>query len=193
MISKHIIWIVASVFLEQTQAFGSYAYSDSSYDYNHDPTERIDMPSTKSKEQEFDKRVLINRTRPERCDKVFNFYQLTRPKEKEKSAFDLPMTSSCDRPFIALPIPSSNMILVVASSLCSRETPIPFVNVPTEKHYNATSLQCFKQKNFPTFRRHLPHCFNRHLNESQIELCGKSYRFSINFLLLSFAVFVIKM
>lgn len=180
-----------SVLLDQTQAYGSYAYSDSSYDYNPDPTERVDLPGAKSKEQEFDKRVLINRTRPERCDKIFNFYQLTRPKEKEKSAFDLPMTSSCDRPFIALPIPYSNMILVVASSLCSRETPIPFVNVPTEKHYNASSLQCFKQKNFPAFRRHLKHCFNRHLNESQIEICGKGHRLGINFFIMVLTLFVV--
>lgn len=135
------------------------------------------MPSTKNKEQEFDKRVLINRTRPERCDKIITLYQLWRPKEKEKSAFDSPMSSSCDRPFIVMPIPSSNMILVVASTLCSVENPIPFYNQPVEKHYNASSLQCYRLKSFPPYRRQLKHCFNKHLNESQIELCGRANRF----------------
>lgn len=159
-------------------------------DYSPDPTERYDMPPTKSKEQEFDKRVLINRTRPERCDKIITLYQLFRPKEKEKSAFDMPMSSSCDRPFIVVPIPSTNMILVVASTLCSIENPIPFINLPVEKRYNASSLQCYKLKNSPTHRRHLKHCFNKHLNESQIELCGKASKFYISFYILSLVTLV---
>lgn len=149
------------------------------------------MPATKSKEQEFDKRVLINRTRPERCDKIITLYQLSRPKEKEKSAFDMPMSSSCDRPFVVVPIPSSNMILVVASALCSTENPIPFINQPVEKHYNATSLQCYKLRNFPSYRRQLKHCFNKHENESQIELCGHAYKFSISFYIFGLTALVI--
>jgi voltage-dependent calcium channel alpha-2/delta-3 len=153
-------------------------------DYSPDPTERYDMPATKSKEQEFDKRVLINRTRPERCDKVITLYKLYRERTKEEKA-DKEMTASCDRPFIVVPIPSSNMILVIASTLCSRENQFPFVNLPVEKHYNASSLQCYKLKNFPTHRRHLKHCFNKHQNESQIELCGKASKFYISFYMLS--------
>lgn len=161
-------------------------------DYSPDPTERYDMPATKSKEQEFDKRVLINRTRPERCDKIITLYQLSRPKEKEKSAFDLPMTTSCDRPFVVVPIPSSNMVLIVASALCSAENPIPFNNQPVEKHYNnASSLQCYKLRNFPSYRRQLKHCFNKHENESQIELCGKGNKFSISLNILGLTALVI--
>lgn len=143
------------------------------------------MPAAKNKEQEFDKRVLINRTRPERCDKIITLYQMMRPKEKEKSVYDLPMSSSCDRPFIAVPIPSSNMLLIVASTLCSKENPIPFHNQPVEKHYNASSLQCYKLRNFVPHRRQPKHCFNKHQNESQIELCGKANRFYISFYILS--------
>lgn len=144
----------------------------------------------KNKEQDFDRRVLINRTRPERCDKIITLYQLSRPKEKEKSAYDSPMSSSCDRPFIVVPIPSSNLILVVASTLCSVTNPIPFYNQPVEKIYNASSLQCYKLKNFPAYRRQLPHCFNKHLNESQIELCGKANQFYISFYILSLTALV---
>lgn len=213
IVSKHIIWLFLSVLVENSRAYGSYSYGASecefgvflqfvcsfvlfitvSYDgdYSPDPTERYDMPGSKNKEQEFDKRVLINRTRPERCDKIFTLYQLVRPKEKEKSGFDSPMSSSCDRPFIVAQIPSSNLILVVASTLCSIENPIPFYNQPVEKHYNASSLQCFKLKNFPSYRRHLKHCFNKHQNESQIELCGKATSFYISFYLLSLSAIVI--
>ena len=152
------------------------------------------MPATKSKEQEFDKRVLINRTRPERCDKVITLYQLFRPKEKDKTAerpsYETPMTNNCDRPFVVVQIPSSNMILIVASTLCSIENKRPFNNQPIEKHYNATSLQCYKLKNFPSYRRNLKHCFNKHLNESQIEICGRASKFSISFYMLSVATLV---
>lgn len=186
------MWLFLSALADSSQAYGSYSYNSESYDsdYSPDPTERYDMPGTKNKEQEFDKRVLINRTRPERCDKVFTLYQLVRPKEKEKSAFDLPMTSSCDRPFVVVQIPSSNMILVVASTLCSVVNPHTFHHQPVEKHYNASSLQCFKLKNFPPYRRHLKDCFNKHLNESQIELCGDAHKFHFSFYLLSLSILV---
>jgi voltage-dependent calcium channel alpha-2/delta-3 len=152
-----------------------------------DPTERYDMPATKSKEQEFDKRVLINRTRPERCDKIITLYKLYRERNKDEKAPPQEMTD--DRPFIVVSIPSSNMILIVASTLASKEN-LPFVNIPVEKHYNASSLQCHKLKNFPTHRRHLPHCFNKHQNESQIEICGKASKFYISFYMLSLATLV---
>jgi voltage-dependent calcium channel alpha-2/delta-3 len=149
------------------------AYPDS--DYPPDPTERMnyDLPATKSKEQEFDKRVLINRTRPEKCDKIFTLYQLMRAKEKEKSAFDLPM-SKCDRPYIVLPIRSSNMLLYVGLTTCSKsEDLIPFYNIPIPKDYN-DSLHCHRMKTTPIYRRQLKHCFSQHQNESQIELCGNA-------------------
>lgn len=158
-------------------------------DYSPDPTERYDSPATKSKEQEFDKRVLINRTRPERCDKIITLYKLYREKNKEEKPPGKDMTSSCeDRPFIVVPIPSSNMILIVASTLCSKEI-FPFVNLPVEKKYNGT-LQCHKLVNHPKERRHLKHCFNKHQNESQIELCGKASKFYISFYMISLATLV---
>lgn len=158
-------------------------------DYNNpDPTDGV--PPSKSKEQEFDRRVLINRTRPERCDKIITLYQVVKPKEKEKSIFDFQTLTSCERPYIVVPIPSSNMVLVVASTLCPLE-PSHFPNQPIEKHYdNSSSLQCYKLKNAPTHRRQLKHCFNKHINESQIELCGKASKFYISFYILSLAILV---
>jgi len=156
------------------------------------------MPIPKSKEQEFDKRVLINRTRPERCDKIITLYQLVRPKvkddkDKEKSFFDRAMSGSCDRPYIVLPIPNSNMILLVASTLCT-ESNVYFHNQPIDKHYNASSLQCFKVHNAPPYRRHTKHCFNRHMNESSIEICGDANRFvmSLHLAVLTALVMILK-
>lgn len=180
-------WLIKNNFI-------SFVVSYDSADYSPDPTERYDMPPTKSKEQEFDKRVLINRTRPERCDKIITLYQLNRPSEKETTAYELPMSNSCDRPFMVLPIPASNLILVVASAICSQENPIPYINQPVEKKYHndtdRVSLQCYKLGNFPSHRRLLKDCFNKHENESQIELCGNANRFSINFYILGLTALV---
>ena len=177
----------SSTFYSSRFHFSTVSYGD---DYSPDPTERYDSPSTKSKEQEFDKRVLINRTRPERCDKIITLYKLYRERNKEEKAPEQDLKAGCEgRPFIVVPIPSSNMILIVASTLC-KENLQPFVNLPIEKTYNATSLQCFKLKNHPTQRRHLKHCFNRHENESQIEICGKASKFHVSFYMLSLATLV---
>lgn len=170
------------------------SFSDSE-DYSPDPTERYDMPAAKNKEQEFDRRVLINRTRPERCDKVITLFQLNRQKEKEKDKekeiLDLYM-NNCDKPYVVVNVPSSNMILVVVSTLCKPDTSITFFNhQPVEKHYNASSLQCYKLKNFPSYRRQLKDCFNKHINESQIDICGKAHRSYINFGVLSLTIILV--
>jgi voltage-dependent calcium channel alpha-2/delta-3 len=164
------------------------AYGDPD-DYPPDPTERYDAPASKSKEQEFDRRVLINRTRPERCDKIFTLYQYIRPKGKEKSFYEYPM-SGCNRPYMVLPIPSSNLVLFIGSTLCDRvEDHVPLMNQPVMKEYN-DSLQCHKMRTSPPYRRQLKHCFNQHLNESQIELCGKASKFQLSLYTLILAVIV---
>lgn len=144
-------------------------------------------PATKSKEQEFDRRVLINRTRPEKCDKIIPLFQLVKPSENKYKSFEMEMTSTCDRPFVVLPIQRTNMILLVANTLCSGQHPIPLFNRPYEKHYNGT-LPCYKAKNSPPYRRGLKKCFNHHVNESQVELCGEANRNFISFSMLSLAI-----
>lgn len=154
-----------------------------------DPTERYDTPSSKG--QEFNKRVLINRTRPEKCDKIFTLYQLMHYKENEKSSMNQPMTTNCDRPFIVVPIPMTNMILLVVNTMCNPTDPVYFNNKPVEKHYNASSLQCYKIRNQFLYRRQLKYCFNKHHNESGIELCGNANRFHLSFHILSLTVIVV--
>jgi voltage-dependent calcium channel alpha-2/delta-3 len=189
IIASHMIWLYVSLFVENVGAYGSYSYDGSNYDnvdyYPPDPTERYE-PASKTKEQEFDRRVLINRTRPERCDKVFTLYQLLRPKEKEKSPFDLPM-NHCNRPYIAIPIPNSNMLLYIGDKLCPiNEEDIPLSNQPVQKDYNDT-LHCVKSRRAPMYRRQLKHCFTNNTNESQIEICGKANSIQLNLLSLFLA------
>ncbi|KAG5680433.1 hypothetical protein PVAND_009941 [Polypedilum vanderplanki] len=191
IIASHMIWLYVSLLVENVSGYGSYSYDGANYDnvdyYPPDPTER--EPVSKTKEQEFDRRVLINRTRPERCDKVFTLYQMLRPKEKEKSPFDLPM-SQCNRPYIAIPIPNSNMLLYVGDAMCFRhEENIPLLNQPVEKDYNET-LHCMKSRKAPQYRRQLKHCFSNNSNEAQIEICGKANKFHLSLYTLILAVFV---
>ncbi|XP_070491988.1 voltage-dependent calcium channel subunit alpha-2/delta-3 isoform X2 [Chironomus tepperi] len=194
IITTHLIWLYLSVLVDNVQAYGSYSYNEGmAYgdpdDYPPDPTERYDAPASKSKEQEFDRRVLINRTRPERCDKMFTLYQYIRPKGKERSFYEYPM-SGCNRPYMVLPIPSSNLILFIGSTLCDRvEDHVPLMNQPVMKEYN-DSLHCHKLRTSPPYRRQLNHCFNIHLNESQIELCGKASKFQLSLYTLILAVIV---
>jgi voltage-dependent calcium channel alpha-2/delta-3 len=143
------------------------------------------------KEQEFDRRVLINRTRPEKCDKLIQLFQLMHPNEnKMYKPYDKEMSNirqgDCSRPFIVFPINATNMILVAAYTVCPNPG-FPFVNKPVEIIYNKT-LPCFKVERSPPFRRGLKECFNTHTNESQIELCGKANKFFMSFYMLSISM-----
>lgn len=158
-----------------------------------DPTQ----PGSKSKEPEFDRRVLITRTRPERCDKSFTLYQLMRPTSKEKTAYDYGMSPNCKRPFIVIPISNTNLLLYVGNALCNNvkrsmdDLGVPS-NQPIQVDYNAT-LPCHKMKSVPPYRRHLKYCFNQHENESQIELCGHASKFRVHFLTLLFTSVIVVM
>lgn len=152
-------------------------YNYQAYNYGDQP-ERYD-PAAKSKEQEFNPRILINRTRPEKCDKIITLFQLMQSNEnKMHKPYEKEMSSDCTRPFIVYPIQATNMILVAVNTLC--ENSYQFINNPIEKDNNMT-LPCFKAKASPLYRRGLKECFNQHTNESQIELCGRADKFFMSF------------
>lgn len=188
IISHHVVWLFLSVLIESSRADGSMSYSSSEYDsYSYaDPTERYDSPN-KLKDQEFDRRILINRTRPEKCDKIITLFQLRRPNENDGfKPYDKDMSSDCTRPFIVYPIQGTNMILVAASTLCGDTGKI--INKPNEIIYNQT-LPCYKARELEApYRRGLKECFNTHTNESQIDICGKANKFFISFYMLSIAM-----
>lgn len=96
----------------------------------------------------------------------------------------------CERPFIVMPIPNSNMVLLVADTLCPYDdAPFVFATQPVEKTYNGT-LQCYKSRN-GLYRRQLRDCFNHHINETGIDICGKGSRLTLSFHLFSFMSIVI--
>lgn len=101
------------------------------------------------------------------------------------------MQPNCKRPYIVIPIPSTNMVLYVGSTLCSKEDPEGIVtNQPTEVDYNGT-MHCHIMRTMPAARRNLKDCFSYHVNESQIELCGNAHRFRTNLALLLASILVI--
>lgn len=175
VIANHMFWLYLSILIDNTQAYDQGEDLDDLMDYP-DPTQ----PGSKLKEQEFDRRVLITRTKPERCDKSFTLYELTRPMKEKKSEYEL--TATCKRPFVVIPIPSTNLLLYVGNILCykrSLDDYGPLSNQPIEVYYNET-LHCKKLRNVPPYRRNLKDCFSQHVNESQIELCGHATRFRIH-------------
>lgn len=152
-------------------------YQDS-YDGATDQPDRDDIPPSKAKEDAFDKRVLINKTRPEPCDHELTLYQLN--SDKESIIYNTP-ANGCERPFTVLPIKQSNMILLVVDTLCPiAEQSVPITTQPFDITYN-TSLMCHKY--FSDMPRKRPiSCINKHHNVSTYALinCG-TYLNDVNF------------
>lgn len=197
VVAKHMFWLYLSLLVDNSYGYDNYdggrkldlktlplliIFCLDDIDYP-DPTENYNNQGSKAKEQEFDRHVLITKTRPERCDKTFSIYQLTR--QKEKSPFEYGMQGNCKRPYIVIPIPSTNMVLYVGDTLCKDDQSI-LSNQPVEVDYNGT-MHCHIMQTMPTARKNLKDCFNYHSNESQIELCGNAHRFRTSFMTLLLA------
>lgn len=129
-------------------------------------------PSSKAKEQDFDRRVLINKTRPQTCDQVMTLYQLNTEKTVFQKTFD-----ACDRPFVVIPVANSNLILLVVDALCGTHgNPAYMTTAPEEWDYNQ-SIACYKTSQMLP-RRRPTHCISTHEREHTIELCGRGARTS---------------
>lgn len=69
-------------------------------------------------------------------------------------------------PYVVLPIPSSNLLLLVLDTLCPLPTHVPQLSTwPVEHDYNA-SLACHKARSDPLPRRRPLTCINKHANVS---------------------------
>lgn len=81
-------------------------------------------------------------------------------------------TKDCERPYVVQPVNSSNMILLVVSTICSKMYEDPMTVIPTEVIYDADSLACHKvAHSLP--RRRPPSCIRNHTKEREIQdLCG---------------------
>ncbi|XP_017113136.1 voltage-dependent calcium channel subunit alpha-2/delta-3 isoform X9 [Drosophila elegans] len=123
--------------------------------------------------------LTLHRTRLKPCDMKRELYTLF--KEKDNVVYNM-TAHACERPFVVLPIPFSNLILLVIDQLCPRDgTVVLTVNPqPIDYHFSVNdSLACYKQAR--EFNRMRPHsCISRHANESGIKLCGKACSIYVN-------------
>ncbi|XP_059614107.1 voltage-dependent calcium channel subunit alpha-2/delta-3 isoform X2 [Phlebotomus argentipes] len=183
-----VMFFLVELLILPTEAYNAYSYAadDLYYPESYDgfvlPTEPYGGQLPKAKEPEFDRRVLINKTRPETCDQVITLYQLNM--EKEKTVFKKP-ASGCERPFVVTPISYSNLILLVVDTLCPISDPeIILSTMAMNFDYNG-SLACHKIRFNDLQRKRPVSCINTHDKESTIELCGEASRFGVSLGLLS--------
>ncbi|XP_016985896.1 voltage-dependent calcium channel subunit alpha-2/delta-3 isoform X2 [Drosophila rhopaloa] len=117
--------------------------------------------------------LTLHRTRLKPCDMKRELYTLY--KEKDNVVYNM-TAHACERPFVVLPIPFSNLILLVIDQLCPRDGTVVLTVNPQPIDYPFAvneSLACYKQAR--EFNRMRPHsCISRHANESGIKLCGKA-------------------
>lgn len=174
-----MFFMVEILFLPVDANYVGYTYAMDDMFYPEPTEPYYNVPTTKR--PEFDRRVLINKTRPQPCDQIITLYQLNM--EKEKTVFKKP-ASGCERPFVVTPISYSNLILLVVDTLCPISDPeIILTNLPMEFNYNS-SLACHKIRFNDLPRKRPSSCINTHDKESTIELCGQSTRISVSLSLL---------
>ncbi|KAG4073749.1 hypothetical protein HA402_000973 [Bradysia odoriphaga] len=135
-----------------------------------------------------DNSVIINRTRLQPCDKVISLYTLG-PVEGNEPAND------CERPFVVVPIPRSNLILVMFEvKMCpvaaTTATTGPISIVPREHPYDNESLACYRANNEKLIRRRPLSCIRFHVNESSIDQCGRGYSISMSITLIALLIIV---
>ncbi|KAH8398224.1 hypothetical protein KR222_006390, partial [Zaprionus bogoriensis] len=130
--------------------------------------------------------LTLHRTHLKSCDMQRELYTLYN--EKDNVVYNM-TAHACERPFVVLPIPNSNLILLVIDQLCPRDITMILTVNPKRIIYpyapNET-LACYKHAR--EFNRVRPQsCISRHANESSIKLCGKgnAINSSITLILLS--------
>lgn len=112
-------------------------------------------------ERDFEKLVLINRTRPTPCDREMYLYHLDYNNLDQKLNKQL---KDCERPFYAQVVNYTNMLMVIIDATCPRvEVPIPPVDA-TEVNYNET-LPCLKHMH-PLYRKQPKSCIRNHTEVS---------------------------
>ncbi|KAJ8872181.1 hypothetical protein PR048_025783 [Dryococelus australis] len=117
------------------------------------------------------KEVMINRTRPDACDKELDLYSLVKYDDKHQSPYAF-KHNACSRPFVVQSIPHSNLILVVVDTLCKSDYEKLTIEA-TEVVYANHTLSCYKVHNFNLHRTRPPSCINNHTRESEIkDQCG---------------------
>ncbi|GBP42126.1 hypothetical protein EVAR_21130_1 [Eumeta japonica] len=158
------VWLYNSISVAMAQVSG---YSlDDVYDPNFENEDSFDdsylsKPTSKVAERDFEKLVLINRTRPTPCDREMYLYQIDYNNIDEK--LDKPVMN-CDRPYYVQLVKYTNLLLIVADTLCPKED-VPLITVEaTEVDYNE-SLPCLKHIH-PLYRNRPVSCIKSHPDTS---------------------------
>ncbi|XP_063823520.1 voltage-dependent calcium channel subunit alpha-2/delta-3 isoform X3 [Ostrinia nubilalis] len=164
------IWLYNSIAVTVAQASGypalDYAYQ--SYENDEEMYEYSSRPPSKGQERDFEKLVLINRTRPTPCDREMYLYQLEYSNLDDK--LNQPV-ANCERPYYVQLVNYTNMLMIVVDSVCPKgEGPIMSID-PTEVQYNE-SLPCLKHMH-PLYRKQPTSCIRNHTEESNIDMCGR--------------------
>lgn len=110
-------------------------------------------------------RVTLRRTRLKSCDHRRHLYTLYN--DKDNVVYNMP-AQACERPFIVLPIPASNLILLVLDVMCPKESAFRLTVDPIEIQYDYDanySLACYKRDRELT-RIRPGSCINKHMNVS---------------------------
>ncbi|XP_061394784.1 voltage-dependent calcium channel subunit alpha-2/delta-3 [Musca vetustissima] len=139
------------------------------------------------KNNEWVRLVTLQRTRLKQCDMQRDLYTLYNA--TGNVAYNM-TAHGCERPFVVLPIPASNLILLVIDKLCPRDVSHVLTVNPMDINYpldENQTLACFKKDH--EFSRVRPtSCINKHINESNIELCGSASSIFINIFLFIIAL-----
>ncbi|XP_037905987.1 voltage-dependent calcium channel subunit alpha-2/delta-3 isoform X5 [Hermetia illucens] len=172
---RQIVWAFVNLQIIPIEAM-NMSYIDDEFSDRH--------PPSKAEVQQFDSRVLIKRTRPQSCDKEMKLYTLDL--NENRTVFTT-ASMGCERPFVIMPIPASNLFLLVVDALCTADPSKVLTTLPKEVDYNQ-SLPCFKSRNQSFSRKRPLSCINKHVNESSIELCGDASHVLANYLLIAIAL-----
>lgn len=202
---RQIVWAFVNLQIIPIEAM-NMSYIDDEFSDRH--------PPSKAEVQQFDSRVLIKRTRPQSCDKEMKLYTLDL--NENRTVFTT-ASMGCERPFVIMPIPASNLFLLVVDALCTADPSKVLTTLPKEVDYNQ-SLPCFKSRNQSFSRKRPLSCINKHVNvsilifrlnlqscqfrpiffklcylyfilqESSIELCGDASHVLANYILIAIAL-----
>lgn len=141
--------------------------------------------------KEWESRVTLRRTRLKSCDHRRHLCDLYN--DEENVVYNV-TAHACERPFVVLPIPASNLILLVLDSMCPKESAFRLTVDPIEVQYDLdvnSTLACFKRdKDLSRIRP--SSCINKHMNESAIVLCGDATSQIINYVLILLCTLLIR-
>lgn len=173
-----LIWFLASTIsiynsiatgLAQASSYPFYDVAYQGYENDEDADDSyMSKPPSRNLERDFEKLVLINRTRPTPCDREMYLYQLNYTRLEEKLNKQL---KDCTRPFYAQLVNYTNMLMIVVDATCPKEDAACVSTDATDVQYNE-SLPCLKHIH-PLYRKQPASCIRNHTEESNIDMCGR--------------------